>query len=70
MALVALGDRKSKGANDTAGDFVLDREDILDLAIEPFRPKMITVPCIDQLDSNAEAVSGFADAAFEERLDT
>ena len=63
-----LGKRKSQRIEDIAGNFILNGEDVFDLAIEPLRPQLITVLRIDQLDGDSQSVSGFADAAVKERL--
>src|SRR5438445_4825542 len=63
-----LGKRKSQRIENPAGNLVLNGEDIFDLTIEPLRPKMIPVSRVDQLDDDAQSVSGFADAAPEKPL--
>ena len=67
-AFLPLRKRKSQRVENTAGNLILNGKDVLDLAIEPLGPKMITVLCIDQLDHDPQTVSGFADTAVKERL--
>src|SRR5438128_2046330 len=67
-AFLPLRKRKSQRVEHTAGDLILNGEDVFDLAIEPLRPKVIAVSRVDQLDEDAQSVSGFADAALEKRL--
>src|SRR6266513_4309921 len=69
-ALLALGEREPQRVNHTAGNFILDREDVFDLSVEPLRPQLVTIPRIDELHSGADTVAGLADAALKKRLHT
>ena len=50
---------------DRIGDLVLDGENIVEPAIEPFGPEMIARARIDQLRQNSDAIARLAHAAFE-----
>src|SRR5438034_3080578 len=69
-ALLALGERETQRFNDTAGNFILDREDVFDLSVEPLRPQVITVPRVDELHGDADPVASLSNAAFKKRLHT
>ena len=51
--------------HDAFGNFVLEVEDILELAVEAFGPDMGAGFGIDQLGGNAETISRLAHAAFK-----
>ena len=51
-------------------NLILHGKDVVELAIESFRPQPIAIVRIDELDGNAHSVSSLADAAFQERIDT
>ncbi len=51
------------------GDFVLDGENVGQVAIEALRPDVGAVAAGDQLGRDAYAWTGFAHAAFEQELD-
>src|SRR4030095_15838748 len=70
MTLFALTQRKTQGRNDTTRDLVLNSANIKDLAIEPLRPKVVTVAGGDQWNTDSETLSCFADAALKQRIDT
>src|SRR5947208_16505366 len=67
-ALLALGERETQRVNDIAGNFILDREDVFDLFVEPMRPQLITIPRVDELDGNADAIPSLPNAALKKRL--
>ena len=52
-------------ADDLLHHFVLGREDVGQLAIEPVGPEMPAAPGIDELGGDAYAIAGLADAALE-----
>ena len=51
-------------------DLVLDCKDVFEFSVEAFRPQVITMSGVDELDDNAHTISRLADAAFQERLHT
>src|SRR6267142_6417466 len=53
-----------------AYDLVLNREYIVELSVVPFGPAMRAGLCIDQLCSNAHAITAAADAPFQHVTDT
>src|SRR5213082_2390837 len=63
MTLFALTGRKTQGPNDTIRDLILNGENFNDVAIEPLRPKLVTVTGVDQLNIDSETQSRFSDAA-------
>src|SRR5207244_1507144 len=69
-ALLSLGERETHRVNHTAGNFILDREDVFDLSVEPLRPQVVTIPRVDELDANADPVASLPDAALKKRLHT
>ena len=56
-------------SDDRVGDFVLDREDVGQLAIVGLRPQVTVVHRVDQLRGDAHVVAGLAHAAFEDVVD-
>ena len=68
MTLFALTGRKTQGPNDAIRDLILNGENVNDLAIEPLRPKLVTVTGVDQLNIDSETQSRFSDAALKQRL--
>src|SRR4029453_548171 len=70
MTLFVLTQRKTQGRNDTTRDLVLNSENINDLAIEPLRPKVVTVTGVDQLNTDSETLSYFPDAALKKSAHT
>ncbi|MND77852.1 hypothetical protein D3C80_695530 [compost metagenome] len=52
--------------DDLAGDLVLDGEDILQVAIEAFRPQMLATCRVDQLGVDAHPPCGAPCAAFQQ----
>ncbi|MNM99811.1 hypothetical protein D3C81_1123810 [compost metagenome] len=52
--------------HDLAGDLVLHGEDIVQAAIEAFRPQMIAAYCVDQLGVDAHAPRGASCAALQQ----
>src|SRR5437870_3704529 len=69
-ALLALGERETQRVNHTAGNFILDREDVFDLSVEPLRPQVVTIPRVDELNADADPAAGLPDAALKKRLHT
>ena len=57
-----------EGIHDGRGDLVLDREDVLQLAVVLFGPEVIAVGDIDQLRRDAQPVTRFLHASLEHRL--
>ena len=51
--------------DDSGGDFVLDREDVLSIAIEAFRPELMAARHLGQLRRDAQAAARCSHAAFE-----
>src|SRR5436190_16293 len=51
-----------------ARDLILDCKDVVELAIESFRPQAVAILRIDELNGDAQPVSSFADAAFQQRF--
>src|SRR4051812_1582045 len=51
-------------------DFILNRKNVVELAIEPIRPDMVPVACVNELHADADAVACFTYAALQERLDS
>ena len=58
-----------QGVNDGVGDFVLDRKDVIQFAVESIGPQVAIIGCIDQLGRDAHPVAGLAHAAFEDVVD-
>jgi hypothetical protein len=54
---------------DAFRDLVLDGKDVLEGAIEPLRPAVITGLDLDELHRDAQAILRLSHAAFEERTD-
>src|SRR5258708_37786832 len=52
-------------ADNACGDAVLKVENILERTVKPIRPQMHAVRHIDQLPSDAYAITGLAHAAFK-----
>src|SRR5690606_5671546 len=52
------------------GDFVLDREDVPELAVEALRPAMEAARDLDQLYRDAQAIAGLAHTALDDRAHT
>ena len=59
--LDAAGQRRDDGR----GDLVLDREDVVELALATLRPDMGIIGGIDELHGDADAAAGFPDAALD-----
>jgi hypothetical protein len=51
------------------GDFILDREDVAQLAVVPLGPDVLTGHCIDELPGDANPSTRGPDAAFEDVTD-
>src|SRR5207253_2839948 len=69
-ALVPRRERETQAGNDAVSDLVLDRKDVFEFSVEAFRPQVITMSGVDELDDNAHTISRLADATFKERLHT
>src|SRR5262245_38945805 len=57
-------------AHDLLRDFRLDREDVLEAAVEAFRPEMVTVARTHELRTDTHTVARLAHAALEHRIHT
>ena len=57
--------RKLGDTGDCAGDVVLKREDIVELAFEPVGPDLIADESVDEVHRYPHALSGLADTALE-----
>src|SRR5215471_21800635 len=64
-SLLALRQLNRERADDLLHNLVLGREDVGEIAIEPFRPQMPAAASIDELRRDAHAIAGLADAALE-----
>ena len=53
------------GHDDARGDFVLDREDVLGLAVESFRPELKAARGVGQLGGHSQPITRRPHAAFE-----
>src|SRR6185369_4498512 len=62
-------DAAGKRADDRSGHFVLDREDILELAVVAFGPDMPVGMRVDELHGDTDAIADLAHAAFEDIFD-
>ena len=49
------------------GDLVLDREDVVEVAVEAFSPQVAAVLAVDQLGVDAHAIAGLAHASLQDR---
>ena len=65
---VLLADRQLQleRGDDLLGQFILNGENIVEIAIEAARPDMAAARRIDQLRGDADAIARLADAAFED----
>jgi hypothetical protein len=54
---------------DGGGDFILDGEDVGHLAVVTLGPEMVSIRGLDELGRHADAVTGLADAPFQNMLD-
>src|SRR5215469_17396039 len=65
---LALGliDRRGGGDCHCVGDLVLDREDVSEITVVTLGPDVLAILGLDQLRGDADAVAGFAQAAFED----
>src|SRR2546430_8405354 len=52
--------------HDRAGDLLLHGEHVREIALECLRPEMRTAARLDQLGGDPDAISRFADTAFEQ----
>ena len=51
-------------------DLVLNREDIGEVAVETFRPKMAAVFAINELAGNAHMRACFSDTSLQQKIDS
>ena len=63
LGLVHMG---HQDRNDRPGNLVLNSEDVLQLAVVTLRPTVSAGNSIDELGADADAITGAADAAFED----
>ena len=56
-------------AGNATGDPILQIENVFKVAVEPLAPNMQRRRCVDQLTSDAHAVAGLPDRAFEHIAD-
>ncbi len=59
-----------EGLDNSPSYFVLELENVGEVAIIAFRPQVTAGSCVDELGRNADAVSGAADRSFEYRCNT
>ncbi len=62
-------DAAGEGGNDRAGHFVLNGEDVLELAVIAFRPDVPVGLCVDQLHGDTDAIADLAHASLEHVFD-
>jgi hypothetical protein len=55
--------------DDGPGDFVLDSENIFELAIVALGPAVRVSDCVDELASDPDSITGAANAPFEDIAD-
>ena len=60
-----LAELGSQGGDDLAGNVVLDRENVGQLAVVALGPQMAAGLGVDQLGGDAHPLAAFADAAFD-----
>ena len=65
--LLAPRQRDRQRADDLLHHFILRREDVRKVAIEPLGPEMPAAAGIDELRRDAHAIAGLADAALEHK---
>src|SRR6476620_9617462 len=65
---LAFSKRQASRFQNASGDFVLDCEDIFNLSIKAFRPELVPVARVNELDADADALSSFSDTAVKKRL--
>src|SRR2546430_17696864 len=58
---ISARERHFQAAGDRPRDFVLNSEHIVEPAIVPVRPEVVSIRHVDQLGGDADAVAGFAD---------
>src|SRR5229473_3622747 len=66
LFFVLAKDVAAQGSGYAFGDFVLDRENVVELAIETARPTVEAGSDLDELNGDAQTVVGFANAALEQ----
>ena len=64
--LAGIGQAHFESADDGLRDFVLDGEDVVELAVVAFGPDLRGAADLDELRGDADAVPGFAHAAFQD----
>ena len=69
VVVARLASSSRSSFDDDRGDFVLDGEDVRQLAIEALRPELIAVVGIDELRRDAHAIARPTNAAFQGRPD-
>ena len=69
LLLTPAQDAAFQRRRDALGDLVLDREDVVQRAIEALRPPVVAAGHFDQLDRDAQPIVGLANASFEQRSD-
>jgi hypothetical protein len=57
------------GGDDISGDFILDREDVVQLAVVPMGPNVFAGRCVNKLPRDADPSTRGPDAAFEDISD-
>src|SRR5512140_324954 len=68
-ALLLRAERDPQGADDVAGDLLLDGEDVAELPVIGFGPEVEAAGGLDELDRDPEPVLGLPDAALENVVD-
>src|SRR5712671_5077943 len=66
LLFVLAKDVAAQGSGYAFGDFVLDGKDVVEFAIETARPPVKAGSDFNELNGDAQAVVGFANAAFEQ----
>jgi hypothetical protein len=64
--LLGIGNGRHQGDRHCLGDLVLQREDVGEIAVVALGPDVLAGLALDQLSANANAITGFAQAAFED----
>jgi len=63
--LLGIGNRWGDSDRHSLGDLVLQREDVGKIAVVALGPDVLAALGLDQLRGDADAIAGFAQAAFE-----
>ncbi len=69
-AALPVGELDPERRDDAPRDFLLDGENVLELAVELTRPEMVPVRYVHQLARHPDPAADFSYAAFHHRLDT